>query len=136
MSDSITAIINSFSKFLTETKANLKNNPNNYLISYCFPLDNKILEFETHSLAAKFSKAFYLEIPADDFAFTAIDEVVSISEKGEGRFAATEKKINEWKENFINNWVIIKSKRVPLFIGSLKFMVEHSGSTMAECFDR
>ncbi len=135
MPDSITAIVNSFFEFLTEKKANLKNNPNNFLISYCLPLDNSILEFETHSLVAKFNKAFYLEIPADNFAFTGIDEAISISEKGEGRFAATEKRINEWKENFIHNWEILKSRRIPLFIGSLKFMVEHSDEDWKEFED-
>lgn len=135
MPDSISTIVNSFSKFLTEKKTNLKNNPNNFLISYCLPLDKNIFEFEMHSLAAKFSKSFYFEIPAEHFAFTAIDEVISISEKGEGRFAATEKKVNEWKENFINNWETIKSKRIPLFIGSLKFMVEHSDEDWKEFED-
>ena len=135
MPDSITAIVNSFSNFLTEKKATLKNNPNNFLFSYCLSLDKTILEFELHSLAAKFNKSFYFEIPAEKFAFTGIDETISISEKGEGRFAATEKRINEWKENFISNWDVINSKRVPLFIGSLKFMVEHSDEDWKEFED-
>ncbi len=135
MPDLIETLVSSFSKYLTEKKTTLKNNPNNFLISYCFPLEKNILEFEPHSLAAKFNKAFYFEIPAENFSFAGIDEIISISEKGEGRFAATEKKINEWKENFINNWDEISSKRIPLFIGSMKFMVEHSDEDWKEFED-
>ena len=135
MSDSIETQVNSFSNFLTEKKSTLKNNPNNFLISYSFPIDNFNIDCETHSLVSRFNKTFYFEIPADNFSFIGIDEAISISEKGEGRFAATEKKINEWKENFINNWEMIDSNRIPLFIGSIKFMVEHSDDDWKEFDD-
>ena len=135
MPDSIKTVVNSFSNFLTEKKADLKNNPNNFLISYCLPLTIDNLKFEPQSMAVKFDKSFYLEMPGKKFAFTGVNEVITISEKGEGRFAATEKKIGEWKNNFINNWGIIDSNRVPLFIGSLKFMVEHSDEDWKEFND-
>ncbi len=123
---SITDLVNSFSNFLSEKKINLKNNPNNFLISYAASIDQQTIILEPHSIPAKFSKSFYLEKPAENFSFAGIDEAISISEKGEGRFAAAEKKMNEWKNNFINNWEVIGGKRIPLFVGSFKFMVEHS----------
>ena len=55
-----------------------------------------------------------------------VDEIISISENGDKRFAATDKKVKELKNNFISNWENINLQNKPLFVGGMKFNVEHS----------
>ena len=127
MEDFISRSANAFSQFLSENEAILKNSKStNLIISYALPFD----KFETTGKLMKLlnisERSFYFEDPESDFLIIANDEILNISENGDGRFAATDKKIREWKNKILSNHDIIKNKRVPLFIGAMKFMVEHS----------
>ena len=73
-----------------------------------------------------FERSFYFEQPNKKFAVLGLDEAVSISENGEGRFAVTDKKIKEIKSTFINNWKNLDKKHIPLFLGGMKFTPEHA----------
>ncbi|MEO8399424.1 MAG: hypothetical protein ABI550_06370, partial [Ignavibacteriaceae bacterium] len=104
MPDFISTSVSSFSQFLSEQKVTLKNNSNSCLISCKLNAADNLFEHNLASIINNFEKSFYFEKPSDQFFFVGFDEVISISEKGDGRFSTTEKKINEWKENFLSNW--------------------------------
>ncbi len=96
------------------------------LISFALPFDNfDIDDFIIH-LSKDYERSFYFEKPSESFYLAALDEALAISENGENRFAVTDKKIKEWKNSFINNWQQLPDKKIPLFLGGMKFTSEHN----------
>ena len=127
MKDLISNSINSFSKFLTEAEPNLKKrNSGSTLVSFVMQIEDIQFENEKNFLLKLYERSFYFEKPEEDFLLMGIDEILTISENGEGRFAITDKKIKEWKNNFENNWETVSLKRIPLFLGAMKFTPEHN----------
>ncbi len=64
-----------------------------------------------------------------------MDEALNITENGEKRFSATDKKIKEWKEKFHSNWSKFTGIVFPLFLGSIKFAVEHADNDWSDFND-
>ena len=127
MEDLISNSINSFSKFLTEAEPKLKKrNSGSILVSFVLQISNFQIENKKNFLLKLYERSFYFEKPKEDFSIIGIDEILTISENGEGRFAITDKKIKEWKNNFVNNWETVSIKRIPLFLGAMKFTPEHN----------
>jgi len=127
MKELITNSIDAFSKFLTEEETNLKRrNSGSIIVSFVMQLSNFSLENSNDYLLKLYERSFYFEKPKEDFSIIGIDEILTISENGEGRFAITDRKAKEWKNNFVNNWETISLKRIPLFLGAMKFTTEHS----------
>lgn len=124
MEDFISASVQHFTEFLTKHKVTFKNN-HNFLVSFAASADDINLKNKIDFLIKHHEKSFYMEKPSDDFLILALDEVFSISENGDKRFASTEKKIKELKNCFISNWENF-DVHFPLFIGGMKFNVEHS----------
>ncbi len=127
MEDPITNSVNSFSKFLTEEETKLRQkNSGSILVSFVMQLPNPVVENRKEYLLKLYERSFYFERPKDDFLIIGIDEILTISENGEGRFAITDRKVKEWKNNFVNNWETIPLKKIPLFLGAMKFTPEHN----------
>ncbi|MBK6915068.1 MAG: chorismate-binding protein [Ignavibacteriales bacterium] len=82
-----------------------------------------------------FERSFYFEKPSEDYVVIGLDEVYKISENGETRFVATEKKMNELKSNVISNWDSSKPLNIPLFVGAMKFQPERSEDIWTEFDD-
>jgi menaquinone-specific isochorismate synthase len=70
---------------------------------------------------------FAFSKPVENFSFYAAGEVLTITENGNGRFHAIDKKIKNIKDKLISNWGN-SGLRVPLFTGGMKFTVEHNDS--------
>lgn len=126
MEDFISRSVKAFSKFLSAKESILKNSGHtNLVISYALQAENFQLDGKIDSLLNNSERSFYFEQPASGFVIIANDEILNITENGEGRFAITDKKIKEWKNKVVGNLEIIGDKRIPLFLGAMKFMVEH-----------
>ena len=127
MEDFISRSVESFSKFLSDHQDVLKNSKStSQIISYILPYDHFKLLGKVDEILKNSERSFYFENPESNFLIIGNDEILNIMENGDSRFAITDKKIREWKNKLVSNHEIIKSKRVPLFIGAMKFMVEHS----------
>ncbi len=136
MEDFISRSVKAFSKFLSEKETILKNSGSaDLVISYALQAENFALAGKTDALLNISERSFYFEDPSSDFLIIANDEILNVTENGEGRFAITDKKIREWKNKVICNWEITGNKRIPLFIGAMKFMVEHSDNDWREFND-
>jgi menaquinone-specific isochorismate synthase len=126
MEDFTNSAVNSFTDFLAQNKSILKESKQNSpVVSFAVKNNNIDLNGKIDYLIKYYEKSFYFEKPEDNFLILAIDEIISISENGDKRFAATDKKVKELKNNFINNWENILLENKPLFIGGMKFNVEH-----------
>jgi menaquinone-specific isochorismate synthase len=136
MEDFISRSVESFSKFLSNHQDVLKNSKlTSRIISYIIPCDHIKISGKVDEILNNSERSFYFENPESDFIIIANDEIMNITENGESRFAATDKKVREWKDKIVSNHEIIKSKRVPLFIGAMKFMVEHSDNDWKDFSD-
>lgn len=125
MDDFVKEFVSSFSQFLSKNKISLKKRSDNKtLISFALALTDFQIEYKLDFLIKYFEHSFYFEIPAEEFQILGCNEILSISENGIGRFAATDIKIKQWEQNFINNWEIVEDNQIPLFIGGMKFMAE------------
>jgi menaquinone-specific isochorismate synthase len=123
----INTAVNSFTDFLDQNKTNLKESKTNSpIVSFALKTERTDLKGKIDYLIKYYEKSFYFEKPEDSFSFIAVDEIISISENGDKRFAATDKKVKELKNNFINNWESISLENKPLFVGGMKFSVEHT----------
>ncbi len=126
MNDFISSAVTSFTKYLNENKKLKGITSGNVLVSYA----TELLNFQSHlfinHLIKHYERAYYFEKPVENFRIIGLDETLTISESGDGRFAITDKKIKEWKNSFQNNWEEITIKRIPLFLGGMKFTTEHS----------
>ncbi len=126
MEDFNNSAVNSFTDFLIQNKSSLKESKlNNPVVSFAVKNNSIDLKDKIDYLIKYYEKSFYFEKPEDNFLILAIDEIISISENGDKRFAATDKKVKELKNNFINNWENIQLENKPLFVGGMKFNVEH-----------
>lgn len=123
MEDFNSALVRSFSQFLSEKTAQQKENFAGQLLCFAEEIINFDFKNKIDSLLKSSENSFYFYSPEDKTSFIAIDLIFSIAENGRGRFAATDRKVKEIKNRFINNW---DDKNFPLFIGSMKFNVEHS----------
>jgi menaquinone-specific isochorismate synthase len=132
MEDFKLALVNSFSQFLTEKTAQQKENSGGSLLSFTAEINNFDFNNKIDSLLKSSENSFYFCFPEDKNSFIALDVVFSIAENGHGRFASTDKKIKKVTERFINNW---DNKNFPLFIGSMKFTVEHSDDVWKDFTD-
>jgi len=132
ISDSISA----FEKFLTELKIDDKNNGNQTgLINFIFLVTGPTGRINLNTSLKSFERSFYFEKPSEDYLIIGLDEALKISENGETRFVATEKKINELKPNIISNWDSSKPLNIPLFVGAMKFLPERSEDNWTEFDD-
>jgi menaquinone-specific isochorismate synthase len=126
MEDSINKAVNSFTGFLTANKSIFKESKAaNPVVSFAHKVEEIELDGKIDYLTKYYEKSFYFEKPDEDFSFIGVDEIISITEYGDKRFAATDKRIKELKNNFINNWDTISLRNKPLFVGGMKFNVEH-----------
>jgi len=121
MKDFISELTNSFSQFLTDVTARSKENLSGCIISFSkeipgFDFDSRINQL------LKSGNSFYFSSP-DQLSLIGLDKVFSIVESGQGRFAAIDKKIKDISSRFFNNW---SENKFPLFVGAMKFTVEHS----------
>ena len=126
MNDFINTAVNSFTSFLAQYKSSLKESKSsNPVVSFALKIDEIDFSGKIDYLIKYYEKSFYFEKPDENFSFLGVDEIISITENGDKRFAATDKKIKELKQSFINNWDTISLKNKPLFVGGMKFSVEH-----------
>ncbi len=123
MEDFITTLVSSYTKFISEKSEKLKGAPQQRtLLSFAIEIKDQKFEQKIDQLLKSFETSFYFCSPEENFSFIAIDDAYNIIENGNGRFAATDKKIKDISDKFINNWGNIN---LPLFAGAMKFTVEH-----------
>jgi menaquinone-specific isochorismate synthase len=127
MEDFISGAVTSFSNFLSENLTKIKeHSSSNVLVSFASDVkDFPVFERINH-LTKNYERSFYFEKPDENFIIFGADEVLTISENGERRFTATDKKIKNLKGSFINNWGALPVKKIPLFLGGMKFVTDHN----------
>ncbi len=125
MNDFTSGFVSGFSDFLSQNKSNLKRLSKSTLISYSAPVDFEFEEINLNEVRKNFERSFYLEKSFEEIRFLSLDQILKIEESGSGRFAATERKIKSIKENFFCNWETELKAVFPLFLGAMKFTVEH-----------
>ncbi len=126
MNDLISSAVTSFTQFLDENTKLKRISSGNILISYAYKLTNFQSNSLINHLIKNYERSYYFEKPVENFKIIGVDEVLTISENGDGRFAITDKRIKEWKNSLYNNWNEVPIQRVPLFLGGMKFTTEHS----------
>lgn len=136
MNNLISDSISAFEKYLTDLKINNTNNGSqSELVNFIFLVTGSIEKYNLNTSLKSFERAFYFEKPAEDYLIIGLDEAYKISENGETRFVATEKKINEFKSNVISNWESSKPLNIPLFVGAMKFLPERAEDNWNEFDD-
>jgi len=136
MEEFISSSVSSFTKFLSESESKIrKSNSNNYLISFAECLQSSNLEGNIDRFLKIHERSFYFEKPDENFLIFGIDEALTISENGDKRFAASDKKMKEWKDRFVSNWSTLERTSFPLFIGAMKFTVEHTDNDWVDYND-
>jgi menaquinone-specific isochorismate synthase len=127
MEHSVSKSVGDLLKFIAGQEADLKKKSVSTLVSFAVKLegDNNFFCTRLNQVIKSSVKSFYFRQPDKNYCFAGINACVTISENGHARFAATDKKIKEWKDRVINNWEIINTARIPLFVGGMKFTVEH-----------
>ncbi len=126
MEEITSQIEKTFPQFLSQNQERIKQRGSSaLLLSFACRFNGLSFFNNLNQLQRHYERSFYFEKPAEGISFLGLDEVVNISEFGEGRFAVTDKKSKEWKEHFLNNWDIIPSKNIPLFMGGMKFNTGH-----------
>ncbi len=129
MEEYISTVVDSFSEFLSGIEHKLRDsNSGNILVSFAHPLEDYSFSDKIDRTVKLFERSFLLEKPDDNFLLLGLDEALAISENGDGRFAVTDKRVKELKNGFLNNWKNIDLSQIPLFMGGMKFMSEHSDS--------
>jgi len=127
MLDLIAEITDSLNVFLTRSKSKIKEVPDGQvMLNFITPLKNFRFDDKIDSLSKSYPRSFYFDKPSENNSFLALDEVFTISKNGDGRFAATEKKLKGWREKLISNQIEFDEFDFPLFVGGMKFTVEHS----------
>ena len=116
--------VSSYSEFLSENHPTLKNS-NNIIISFAVSSPGYSHNNRIDPLIKLHERSFYFSKPAEKFSALGVNDVFTIAENGDRRFAATGKKIKEIKHKIITNKNKISLKDIPLFFGGMKFYVEH-----------
>ncbi|MBZ0201369.1 MAG: chorismate-binding protein, partial [Ignavibacteriaceae bacterium] len=135
MEDFISNSANTFSTFLSEKEKELKNQVNPYIISFVLNAEDSPAFFEPLELTTNFDLSFFYEKPDEQFSFAALGNCLEITENGSGRFAASVKKIKEWQNSLITNAHKFDDFTFPLFVGGVKFMVEHADENWKDFSD-
>jgi menaquinone-specific isochorismate synthase len=120
------AISENLTKFLSGRDIIREIKSSSRIISFAIPADS-FIQPAIDTLSTSFKTIFYFSRKTDNLTYFTVGELLVISENGNGRFSAIEKKIRNLQSKIITNWE--KSElRVPLFTGSMKFTVEHNDS--------
>ena len=118
----ILELTNSFSQFLSD-KIEQKENLSGKLLSFAREISSFDFENKIDSLLKLSENSFYFSSPVNQLSFIAFDQAFNITENGQARFISTDKKIKELNDKFISNW---NGQNLPLFVGGMKFTIEHS----------
>ncbi len=136
MQDPIAEISTALNSFLSGYKSKIKEMPEGQaLVNFISPIKDFPFHSKLDNLLKLFPRSFYFENPSENFSFLALDEIFTISENGDGRFAATEKKLKGWREKLLSNHQQFMDIHFPLFVGGMKFTVEHSDDDWKEFND-
>lgn len=115
----------SLAEFLKNNEKYIKSGQGQFLLSYIFPAEKTDLFGRINSLRRKLEIIFYSEKSGENKFFLGINSVLTITEKGEKRFSSLDKRIRELRKNSITNRSEFTNLSVPLFMGGMKFTVEH-----------
>ncbi len=118
----ISGIVNSFSQFLSD-KTKQKENLQGSLLSFGKEISSFDFEDKIHSILKSSENSFYFSSAGNQLSFITLDQAFNITENGQARFISTDKKLKEISGKFISNW---SDQSLPLFVGGMKFTVEHS----------
>jgi menaquinone-specific isochorismate synthase len=131
MSEFLTKETENFSGYLSENFPAIKNK-NGGIFSYVIELPGENINFNPDASLNRFNTSYYFEKPDRSYMIYAADPVLELNDNGEGRFAVIDKKIKELKKNL---FVHSDNKELPLFVGGMKFSVEHSDADWKEFND-
>jgi menaquinone-specific isochorismate synthase len=127
MEELINKVIVGYSDFLTAKVSTFKKNQSiNSILSYVFefPIDSIFSKSIYHLESV--DKTFFFKNKRANYQFCSFGSILSIIENGKERFARIEKKL---KSNFpfiSSNLENFNDHNFPLFVGGMKFTVEHS----------
>ncbi|MBA4251567.1 MAG: hypothetical protein C0425_06710 [Chlorobiaceae bacterium] len=114
------------SKFIAEAVAVFnKKKLSSGIISYSLKLEKKISDISFQTLCNKINPTFLFENQKEEYSFIALGEVHTIIENGLGRFAQISKRKRMLIDKVQSNWNKYPGMKFPLFVGGLKFSVEH-----------
>ncbi len=125
MKDNIfTSSASSFAEFLQKNEQSLKSRHGQVLISYVFPAEEYEILSRINTLRKRQEVLFYFGKPSGNTFFLGVNSILTLTEKGEKRFSSLEKRIKETGENYISNGSDYDFS-IPLFMGGMKFTIEH-----------
>jgi len=108
-------------KFLISSIEKEKDNKNSKLFSYLIKLDKLKISQLTDSEFLTNKTFFYWRVLEENEEFLGVDQILSISPKGEERLKITGKEANKFEECIESNWKGKYSFNIPLFMGGIKF---------------
>ncbi len=125
MQDYIANASASYSEFLNKKRNQFKSNQSQTLLSFLFSSNRIEIKEKLNNLSSRPEVYFYTGKPLEKKLYLGINSILNINEKGEKRFSSLEKQIKNLSENVVSNYndsdIVI-----PLFVGGMKFTVEHS----------
>ncbi len=116
------SLIESYSGFLSEKSNSKKETLQGSIVSFSTDIEDFDFESRLNLLLKSSENSLYLSSRENDLTFIALDSVLNINENGPARFTSTDKKIKGLSGKYISN----DKNSYPLFVGAMKFTVEHS----------
>lgn len=136
MEELINKVVSGYSDFLTAKVSTFKKNQNiSSILSYVFEFPIDSVFSKAIYLLDGIEKSFFFKNNSDNYQLCAFNSIVSIKENGKERFARIEKRL---KSNFpfiSSNIENYSNHNFPLFVGGMKFTVEHSDDVWSQFED-
>lgn len=127
MEETVNKVLIDYSNFLTHKVTTFKKNSNICaIISYVFEIDDSEVFDKSITYLDNSNTSFFFQNNLEEYRFCAFNSILSINENGKERYAKIEKRL---KSNFpfvSSNLENYADENFPLFVGSMKFTVEHS----------
>lgn len=125
-----------FEKFLNNSKEYFKlNNLSEGIASFSLIIDNYNFSNYLEEIINQFSTAFYLHKPYQNFSILSIGSIKNIFENGQGRFAKVDKYLKSLSNSIYYNWNESDFNKIPLWVGGMKFTVEHNDNIWTDFND-
>lgn len=125
-----------FEKFINNSKEYFKlNNLSEGIVSFSLIIDNYNFNNYLDEIIKQFSPSFYLHKPYQNFSILSIGSIKNIFENGQGRFAKVDKNLKSLSNSIYYNWDESDFNKIPLWVGGMKFTVEHDDNIWTDFND-
>lgn len=136
MVEIVNKIIADYTEFIVNKVSSFTKHQNvSGIFSYVIELPVNSVRYDPIGMLEKFEISFFFQDKKSSYQITSYNSILWINENGKERFARIDKRL---KSNFpfvMGNWANFSEIDFPLFVGGMKFAVEHSDGIWNEFSD-